>query len=83
MEMMRRTGVEPSHVDVTLPYRKLDILCAQLGVAYHYPIDTFRAEAAKDTLFFDHDAHPNAQANALVASLLRDVLAPWVAHAGR
>ena len=80
-EMMRRTGVDPAHVDFTLPYRKLDQLCAELGVAYYYPIDTFRSEAAKDMLFFDHDAHPNAKANALVASLLRDVLAPWVAHA--
>lgn len=80
-EMMRRTGVDPAHVDFAQPYRKLEPLCAQLGVAYYYPIDTFRSAAGSDTLFFDHDAHPNARANALVASLLRDALAPWVAHA--
>ncbi len=80
-EMMRRTGVDAAHVDVAQPYRKLEPLCAELGVAYYYPIDTFRSAAASDTLFFDHDAHPNARANALVASLLRDALAPWVAHA--
>jgi hypothetical protein len=79
-EMMRRTGVDPAHVDFVQPYHKLEPLCADLGVAYYYPIDTFRSAAASDTLFFDHDAHPNARANALVASLLRDALAPWVAH---
>ncbi|HEU4929297.1 MAG TPA: hypothetical protein VFU38_05655 [Candidatus Krumholzibacteria bacterium] len=80
-EMMRRTGVDPSNIDVALPYRRLEPLCAELGVAYYYPIDTFRATAAAETLFFDHDAHPNKAANALVASLLRDAIAPWVAHA--
>lgn len=80
-EMMHRTGVDPSHIDFTLPYQRLEPLCAELGVAYYYPIDTFRTNAAAEHMFFDHDAHPNAKANALVASLLRDAIAPWLAHA--
>lgn len=80
-EMMHRTGVDPSHIDFTLPYQRLEPLCAELGVAYYYPIDTFRSNAAAEPLFFDHDAHPNKTANALAASLLRDAIAPWLAHA--
>ncbi len=80
-EMMRRTGVDPANIDIARPYRRLEPLCAELGVAYYYPIDTFRATAARDMLYFDHDAHPNAAANSLVASLLHDAIAPWLAHA--
>ncbi len=83
VEMMRRTGVEPANIDMALPYHKLEPLCAELGVAYYYPIDAFRNAAARETLFFDHDAHPNKTANALVASLMRDAIAPWLAHAQR
>ncbi len=82
-EMMRRTGVDSTHMDFARPYRRLSEYCAARGIAYHYPIDEFHAAARKEPLYFDHDAHPNIAANALAAELLRDVVASSLDHAGR
>jgi hypothetical protein len=82
-EMMKRTGVDPANVDVSFPYRRLESFCAARGIEYHYPIQEFRAAAHNELLFFDHDAHPNAAANALTADLLRDAVSSSLTHAQR
>jgi len=82
-EMMLRTGVDAANMDFALPYRRLEAFCAVRGIRYDYPIDQFRATAQHDTLYFDHDAHPNATANALAADLLRDVVSESLTHARR
>lgn len=82
-EMMRRTGVDPANMDFALPYRRLSSFCAARGIQYYYPIDDFHTAAQSDTLFFDHDAHPNVAGNALAAGLLRDVIASSLSHARR
>jgi GDSL-like Lipase/Acylhydrolase family len=82
-EMMKRTGVDPQNMDFSLPYRQLEAFCAARGIAFYYPIETFRAAAQKQPLFFEHDAHPNTAANALAAELLRDVVSSSLAHARR
>ncbi len=82
-EMMSRTGVEAANMDFDLPYRRLAAFCAARGIEFHYPIAQFHAAAQHDTLYFDHDAHPNAVANALAADLLRDVVSHSLSHARR
>jgi hypothetical protein len=73
-EMMRRTDVAAETMDFALPYRRLSEFCALQGIEFRYPIDEFRAAAAHQPLYFDHDAHPNVPANSLAAELLRDVV---------
>ncbi len=82
-EMLRRTGVDESYIDKAFPYRRLSAFCAERGIEYHYPIAAFQAAARREPLFFDHDAHPNAAANALAADLLRDVVSTSIQHANR
>ncbi len=82
-EMMKRTGVDPIHMDFARPYQRLAAFCAARGIEYHYPIEEFRAAAQKEPLYFEHDAHPNVAANALVAELLRDVVASSLDHHAR
>ncbi len=82
-EMMRRTGVDAANMDFALPYRRLSSFCAARGIEFVYPIDQFRTAAQHDTLYFDHDAHPNAAANKLAAELLRDDVSRSLTHAQR
>jgi len=80
-EMMRRTGVDTAHMDFALPYRRLKRYCVNRGIPLRYPLAEFHEAAQNQPLFFDHDAHPNAAANALVADLLRDAVFSSLAHA--
>jgi hypothetical protein len=80
-EMMKRTDVDPHNMDFLLPYRRLAEFCAARGIAFHYPIEQFRAAAQTQPLFFEHDAHPNRAANALAAEVLRDAVSSSLAHA--
>jgi hypothetical protein len=57
-----------------LPYRRLSAFCADHGIEYYYPIDEFRAAAAKETIYFQEDSHPNMRGNVLAAEWLRGVL---------
>jgi hypothetical protein len=82
-EMMRRTGVEPQNMDFGLPYRRLGAFCAARGITLLHPIDEFRAASQAQRLYFEHDAHPNAAANALAARVLHDAVASSLAHARR
>lgn len=80
-EMIQRTGVAAENMDFSLPYRRLAGVCDSQGVEFRYPVDEFHAAARQHPLYFEHDAHPNVAANALIAGLLRDVVTSSLAHA--
>jgi hypothetical protein len=73
-ELMRHTGVDPSVMDFTLPYRRLENFCAERDIHYLYPLDRFQAAAETDTLYFDRDSHPNARGHTLAAACLFDTV---------
>jgi hypothetical protein len=68
--VLRETGVDGSHIDRELPYRRLAGFCASRGIAFDYPIEEFRAAARTTPLYFELDSHPNPRANALAADWL-------------
>jgi hypothetical protein len=68
--LIEQTGMDPSHLDIDLPRRRLTAFCAAQGIEFHCPIDEFRAEARGGPLYFRRDSHPNERANALAAQWL-------------
>jgi len=72
--LVEKTGADATHLDMMLPYRRLSAFCEARGIEFQYPLDSFRAAAAEQPLFFQHDSHPNMAGNAVAARYLRRVI---------
>ncbi len=73
-EVIKGTHADASRIDMRYPYHRLTTYCATHGIEFHYPADRFRTVAAKGTLYFKKDSHPNVRGNALAADILRGIL---------
>ena len=73
-DVIKGTHADPSRIDMGYPYHRLTAYCATHGIEFHYPADRFRTVAAKGTLYFKKDSHPNLRGNALAAEILRGIL---------
>lgn len=73
-DVIKGTHADPSRLDMKYPYRRLATLCAARGIEYYYPIDEFRSAAARETIYFQKDSHPNVRGNAIAADYLLGVL---------
>ncbi len=74
--LMQAMGTDSTNYDFTLPYRRLGAYCARDSIEFVYPIAAFREAARGAPLYFEHDGHPNAGANAVAAEYLKGVLTP-------
>lgn len=73
-EVIKGTHADASRVDMGYPYHRLTAYCAAHRIEFEYPADRFRTIAAKGTLYFEKDSHPNLRGNALAAEILRGIL---------
>ncbi|HEX6789927.1 MAG TPA: GDSL-type esterase/lipase family protein [Candidatus Krumholzibacteria bacterium] len=73
-ELIHGTDADSTRIDMAYPYLRLSDYCAGHGIEFYYPIDEFRAAAARERLYFDKDSHPNVRGNALAAEFLLSVL---------
>lgn len=73
-DVIKGTRADPARLDMAYPYQRLSAYCSAHSIEFHYPVDQFRAAAAKEKIYFDKDSHPNVRGNAVAADYLRDVL---------
>jgi len=70
--LMTGRGIDPAHIDLTQPYRRIDAVCERMGVPFIYPYEEFNRVYDHTYLYFERDEHPNMHAHALAARILLD-----------